>query len=152
LSARGVVADLVPRRSLAAALAEAFPPGRGRVLLPQAALADDVLASGLTAKGWSVDVVEAYRTLPAVPPAEVAAAAAKADAVAFTSSSTVDNYVDAVGSGGVPPVVACIGPVTAATARRRGLDVTVVAEEQSVDGLAAAIASWFSGRGGAERS
>jgi uroporphyrinogen III methyltransferase/synthase len=122
------------------------------VLLPQAAIADDALSSGLGAKGWSVDVVEAYRTLPVVPPPEVAAAAAKADAVAFTSSSTVDNYVDAVGAGEVPPVVACIGPVTAATARRRGLDVSVVADEQSVDGLAAAIASWFSGGGGDQRS
>ncbi|HEX2042048.1 MAG TPA: uroporphyrinogen-III C-methyltransferase [Acidimicrobiales bacterium] len=152
LAARGVVADLVPRRSVASALAEAFPHGSGRVLLPQAAIADDALSSGLGAKGWSVDVVEAYRTLPVVPPPEVAAAAAKADAVAFTSSSTVDNYVDAVGAGEVPPVVACIGPATAATARRRGLDVSVVADEQSVDGLAAAIASWFSGGGGDQRS
>jgi uroporphyrinogen III methyltransferase/synthase len=145
LAARGVVADLVPGRSVAAALAEAFPPGAGRVLLPQAAIADDLLASGLAAKGWSVDVVEAYRTLPATPPPEVAAAAAKADAVAFTSSSTVDNYVDAVGTGGVPPVVACIGPVTAASARSRGLEVSVVAEQQSVEGLVAAISSCFAG-------
>jgi uroporphyrinogen III methyltransferase/synthase len=152
LAARGVVADLVPRRSVASALAEAFPPGPGRVLLPQAAIADDVLSSGLGAKGWSVDVVEAYRTLPVAPLPETAAAAAKADAVAFTSSSTVDNYVDAVGTGGVPPVVACIGPVTAATARRRGLEVSVVAEEQSVEGLAAALTAWFAGRGGDKRS
>ena len=158
LAARGVVADLVPDRAAGRALAEAFPPApppgsrRGRVLLPQAAIADDVLATGLEAKGWAVDVVEAYRTLAATPPAEVVAAAAKADAVAFTSSSTVDNYVDAAGAGAVPGVVACIGPVTAATARRRGLEVSVVAEEQSVDGLVVALASWFSGRGATDRS
>jgi uroporphyrinogen III methyltransferase/synthase len=152
LAGRGVVADLVPPRAVASALAEAFPAGTGRVLLPQAALADDVLSSGLAAKGWSVDVVEAYRTLPVTPLPEVAAAAAKADAVAFTSSSTVENYVDAVGAGGVPPVVACIGPVTAATARRRGLEVTVVADEHSVDGLVAALMSRLSGGPGGERS
>ena len=152
LAARGVVADLVPERSLAQALAQAFPrppeARTSRVLLPQAAIADDALASGLAAKGWSVDVVEAYRTVPAAPAPDVVAAAAKADAVAFTSSSTVDNYVDAVGTSGAPPVVACIGPATAAAARRRGLDVSVVADEQSVDGLVAAIASWFSGPAG----
>ena len=157
LAVRGILADLVPERSLARALAEAFPPaagpgGTGRVLLPQAAIADDSLAAGLAAKGWSVDVVEAYRTVPAAPAPEAAAAAAKADVVAFTSSSTVDNYVDAVGTTGAPPVVACIGPVTAATARRRGLDVGVVAEEQSVEGHLAAIASCFSWPPGPERS
>ena len=156
LAARGVVADLVPGRSTAEGLAEAFPPAvarpageeggrQGRVLLPQAAAADDLLADALAAKGWAVEAVEAYLTLPATPAPEVVAAAAKADAVAFTSSSTVDNYVDAAGTGAVPPVVACIGPVTAATARRRGLDVTVVAGEQSVEGLVAALTSCFSG-------
>jgi uroporphyrinogen III methyltransferase/synthase len=139
LSARGVVADLVPAESVAEALVSAFPPGAGRVLLPQAAAARDVVASGLRAKGWDVTVVEAYSTRPATPSPEALAAAAKADAVAFSSSSTVTNFLDVAGPVGLPPVVACIGPLTAATARQRGVDVTVVATEHTVEGLVAAL-------------
>jgi len=143
LAARGVVVDLLPGRSVAEALVETFPPGSGRarVLLPQGALAREVVATGLAGKGWAVDVVEAYRTVPAAPPAELLAAAAKADAVAFTSASTVANYVAVAGTGAVPPAVVCIGPVTAAAVRRYGLKVTAVAGEASVEGLAAALAS-----------
>jgi energy-coupling factor transporter ATP-binding protein EcfA2 len=61
------------------------------------------------------------------------------DAVTFTSSSTVDNFVAAVGADAVPPVVVCIGPVTADTARRLGLTVTVEADTHTIDGLVAAL-------------
>ena len=147
LAARGVAADLVPERALAEALVAAFPgpAPSGRVLVPQGALARDAVAEGLTAAGWSVDVVEAYRTVPATPTADVLAAAAKADAIAFTSGSTVESYLDAAGAPAVPPVVACIGPVTAATARERGLDVTVVAGEATVDSLVQALVDVLAG-------
>jgi uroporphyrinogen III methyltransferase/synthase len=137
LAARGIVADLVPASAVAEALVEAFPAGAGRVLLPQAAAARPVLAEGLRAKGWTIDVVEAYRTVPARPSDEALAAAAKADAIAFTSSSTVTSWL-ALGAP-LPPVVACIGPVTAATAAEHGVPVTVVATEHTVDGLVDAL-------------
>lgn len=141
----GVVADLVPDRFVAEGLVEAFPAGTGRVLLPQAAAARDVLVDGLRAKGWDVDVVEAYRTERVQPDDATAAAARKADAVTFTSSSTVRNYVDSVGVDDVPPVVACIGPVTAETARQLGLRVDVVAEVSTVDGLVEALVTALAG-------
>jgi len=137
LAARGVIADLVPASAVAEALVEAFPAGAGRVLLPQAAAARPVLADGLRAKGWTVEVVEAYRTVPARPTDDALAAAAKADAIAFTSSSTVTSWL-ALGAT-LPPVVACIGPVTAATAATHGVPVTVVATEHTVDGLVNAL-------------
>ena len=147
LAQRGVVADLVPDRAIAEALVEAFPDASrcpaGRVLAPQAAAARPDLVRGLEAKGWGVDVVEAYRTMPADLSPEALAAAATADAVAFTSASTVDHYVDAVGAAAVPAVVACIGPVTADAARARGLAVSVVAAEASVDALVEALADCF---------
>ncbi|MFN2504499.1 MAG: uroporphyrinogen-III C-methyltransferase [Acidimicrobiales bacterium] len=169
LAVRGVVADLVPERSVAEGLLEAFPAGLsprsegrsglsprsegrsglsprsegrsgpGRVLLPQAAAARPVVADGLRARGWTVEVVEAYRTHPSVPPPDLLAAAAKADAIAFTSASTVDNYLDAAGPDSVPPVVVCIGPVTAETARERGLSVAAVAGHHTLDGLVDAL-------------
>ena len=143
--ARGanVVADLVPERFVAESLLEAFPAplpgGRGRVLLARAEVARDVLPDGLRARGWAVDVVDAYRTVAAESTPEQRAATAGADVITFTSSSTVDRYLDAVGADAVPPIVACIGPVTAETARRRGLAVDVVASEHTIPGLVAAL-------------
>jgi uroporphyrinogen III methyltransferase/synthase len=134
-----VVADLVPQEFVAEALLAAFPDGPGRILLPQAAGARDVLSSGLRDKGWDVDVVEAYRTEPVPIPPSLAEAARQADAIAFTSSSAVTSYLEAAGRDAIPPVVACIGPVTAATARRLGLDVTAEAVTHDLDGLVAAL-------------
>lgn len=141
LASAGVLADLLPPESVGEALVDEIPAGRGRVLVPQAAAARAVVVDGVRAKGWAVDVVEAYCTRPVEPPPEVLAAAAKADAIAFTSSSTVTNYVDAAGVTAVPSVVACIGPVTADTARERGLEVTVVASPHTLDGLVDALTS-----------
>ena len=59
--------------------------------------------------------------------------------ITFTSSSTVTNFLDAAGADALPPVVAAIGPVTAATARDAGIAVDIVASEHSIDGLVDAI-------------
>ncbi len=155
LSARSLVADLVPSRSVAEALLEAWPPAfpdrwndpvarsepRPAVLLPRAAVARDVLPTGLAAAGWEVDVVEAYRTEPERWSADAVRAVAAADAICFTSASTVDNFVAAAGLAAAPPVVACIGPVTAARAHEVGLSVAVVADPHTIDGLVEALAS-----------
>jgi len=155
LAGAGIVADLVPDRSLAEGLVEAFPDpdadagevtGSRRVLLPQAAGARPVLADGLAAKGWTVEVVHAYRTVPAIPVPEVLTAAGKADAIAFTSASTVAAYLAAAGPAAVPPVVACIGPVTAAAAAVEGLTVAVTATDHTLDGLVAAIVNVLAAR------
>jgi uroporphyrinogen III methyltransferase/synthase len=135
----GLQADLVPGQFVAEAVVDAFPPGPGRVLLPRAAVARDALPAGLAAKGWTVDVVEAYRTVVARPTPAALAAASAADAVTFTSSSTVTNYLETAGTGTVPPVVVCIGPITADTARAAGLQVSVVANEHTIDGLVEAL-------------
>jgi uroporphyrinogen III methyltransferase/synthase len=150
LRAYRVVADLVPTSFRAEGLAAAFPsapppPAPSRVLLPQAGGARPELRAELSRRGWDVDAVEAYRTVPQkVEPALLAAAGA-ADAVCFASSSAVDSYLDQAGTAPLPPVVACIGPVTAATARSRGLQVHAEASEHTLDGLIAALVSTLSG-------
>jgi len=136
LRAGNVVADLVPERFVAEGLLEVFPDppaGGGRVLIARAAEARDVLPEGLRSRGWEVDVVEAYRTVRGEPTDDELAAVAAADVVTFTSSSTVRNFLAV--SDVVPPVVACIGPVTADTARELGLTVDVEAAEHTIDGL-----------------
>ena len=143
LAAAGVRADLVPERFVAESLLDAFPDGPGRVLLPRAAVARDALPAGLAERGWAVDVIEAYRTAVGRPAPEALAAAAGAHAVTFTSSSTVTNYLAVAGDVPVPPVVACIGPVTADTARAAGLTVDVVATEHTVKGLVQSLVDMF---------
>ncbi len=145
LAGSGIVADVVPAKYVAEALLEAIPwpgPEGGRVLLARAAVARDVLPDGLRERGWQVDVVDAYRTVPARVTDDERAAVASADVVTFTSSSTVQRFVEAFGAEAVPPAVACIGPVTAATARQLGLRVDVEAEVHTVEGLVDALATW----------
>ena len=144
-----IVADLVPDRQDADALLEAFPdpPAAGAgVLLPRAAEGREVLPLGLAAAGWDVDLVEAYRTVrePAGP--ETLSAVSGADAICFTSSSTVTGFLEACGPGAVPPVVVCIGPATAETARDAGITVDAVASPHTVEGLVSALVGALAGR------
>lgn len=144
LSAANLVADLVPDRFVAESLLAAFPPPPGdrpgRVLLARAAVARDVLPDGLRAAGWEVDVAEAYRTTPAALTEDQRALVATADAITFTSASTVERFVEALGASAMPPVVACIGPVTADAAHAHGIAVDVVAEVHTIPGLVDALA------------
>ena len=87
-------------------------------------------------------MVDAYRTIPASVSQEQRAAVAEADIVTFTSSSTVQRFVDAFGADAAPYVVACIGPITAGTARDLGLVVDVEADVHTVGGLVAALIAW----------
>jgi uroporphyrinogen-III synthase len=142
LAAHGIRPALVPDRFVAEGLLEVFPPppaeGGDRVLVAQAEAARPVLVEGLRAAGWEVTAVVAYRTVPVVPPPEKMAAAASADAMLFTSGSTVDAFVKAAGTDAVARCVVVIGPVTAQAAERHGLEVATVAFPHSLEGLVAA--------------
>ena len=142
----GAGVSLLPERFVAESLVEAFPrpdghDGAGRVLVVRAEVARDALPAGLAAKGWSVDVVAAYRTEPRVLAAAERAAVAGCDTVILTSPSVVEAFCDQPEPLPVPTTVAAIGPVTAAAARRRGLPVHVEAAEHTVEGLVAALAA-----------
>ena len=151
LEARGLRPDLVPERFVAESLLEAFPdPGASgeRVLLARAQQARDVLPEGLGARGYVVDVLAVYRTVPAEPDPSVVEQirAGKVDALTFTSSSTVTNFVDAVGEiTGPQPRDVSIGPVTSATARDRGLQVGAEADPHTIDGLVEAVRAALGG-------
>lgn len=145
LAVRGLRADLVPERmttaGLAAAMVAAGPPGRA--LLPRADLATPALADGLLGAGWTVDEVEAYRTVPAgALPTGVRDRVLRGgvDVVAMASSSTARNLVALLGERPPPSVrVASIGPVTSAACAELGLRVDVEADPHDVDGLVAAV-------------
>jgi uroporphyrinogen III methyltransferase/synthase len=136
-----------------AVLAEIGPVEGQRVLLPRADLARPALAEGLRRAGATVDEVVAYRTVrPSEGDAEGvrrALAEGEIDVLTFTSSSTVRNLLTALDP--VPPlpdgtIVACIGPITAQTAREAGLPVHVVAPEHTIEGLVRALVEYVEGR------
>jgi uroporphyrinogen-III synthase len=144
----GIPIDLALDSGTGADLARAVPPPvGGPVLLPAAELAGPALADGLTSVGWQVERVTAYRTVTPTPDPVVLDAVTGADAVLFTSASTVDRFVEVVGPPGPGVAVVCIGAVTADRARRRGLEVTAVADHHSDDGLVRALVEvWPPGR------
>ena len=145
-AAVGLTVRLVPDRSVAEGLMDAFPspdpqPGRGGGLavLARAAVARTVLPDGLRAAGWEVLDVAAYRNVAARLNDDQRRAVAASDGVVFTSSSTVKRLAAEVGADAVPPLVASIGPATSATAVEHGLEVTVEASEHTIDGVVAAL-------------
>ena len=145
---RGLVPDLMPERYVAEGLLEVFPdvpPGGGRVLVARAAVARDLLPDALAERGWTVEVVEAYRTVPAVWSDDRRESVSSADAIAFASSSAVRNFAAAVAPDDRPPVALAIGPITAATATECGFREVVEADEHTVDGLVAAACAWARG-------
>jgi uroporphyrinogen III methyltransferase/synthase len=141
LERHGIVADLVPERFVAESLVDAFARDEGRVLVPRAETARDVLVSGLEGKGYTVDVLDVYRTVAATPDPETVARVRRGDvdAITFTSSSTVTNFVDVVGIPEPQPTVISIGPITTAQATELGLRVDAEADPHTIEGLVGAL-------------
>ena len=140
-----VKVDLMGKEYVAEGLLEAFAAhdlqGK-RVLLPRAAVARDLVPVELARRGARIDVVDAYRT---VPPEDLAGRvrdvfARRPDCITFTSSSTVQNFVEAGGASLLEGVqVASIGPITTQTARDLGVAVTTQAHPFTVEGLVEAV-------------
>jgi len=141
LAKYGLKADLVPNRHVGEGLVEEFPVAEsgGRVLIPRAAVARDVVPDGLVEAGWNVDVVEAYQTIAASIDSDSAELVRGATAICFTSSSTAANYVAAFGAESLPPVVVAIGPITAAELKSHGVAVNSVADPHTLDNLVLAL-------------
>lgn len=148
LEARGIHCEFIPDKYVAEAIVTKIGNVNGqRILLPRADIARETLAIELANRGAVVHEIAVYRTLPVAPdPDGLAELRRGVDAITFTSSSTVRNFVALVGQDSISPypVVACIGPITAQTARQAGLPVQVMAREYTTDGLVAALDHYFS--------
>lgn len=115
-----------------------------RFLLLRADIARRTLRDQLVAAGAFVAEIPVYRTVRGAPSAEAyAQLRGGVDILTFTSSSTVRFFFDLLGdeahSIASAAAVACIGPVTAQTAREMGLTVSCIAGEYTVPGLLAAL-------------
>lgn len=129
-------------------------PAGSSVLLPRAAEARDVLPEGLRSRGIEVEVVPAYRTVPAGAGYRAAVQelleSGRIHVITFTSSSSVRNFTSLFTGKDVQEllgesVVACIGPVTAETASSLGMRVDIVAREYTIDGLLESIVGEVAG-------
>ena len=148
LLACGLRADFVPQEYIAERILDGLGQVAGqRILLLRAELARPALAERLAASGARVDEIPVYQTLePAADPAGLAALRGGVDGITFTSSSTVRNFVSLAGLEIGAAKVACIGPITAGTARELGLPVHVTAREYTIPGLVQALKEYFNGQ------
>jgi len=160
----GIEPDLVPDEYRAEAIVASMKASGiegKKILLPRAAQARAVLPRELRKMGARVDVVEAYRTVK--PKQDVKRVRdllekKRIHMVTFTSSSTVHNFVamfeeesETLQQWMAHVRVACIGPITAATATEKGFSVDVVPDEYTIDRLLRRILAYY-GAGGRHRS
>lgn len=122
-TSEGVLRELIERIGGQSILREL------KILIPRAKVAREVLPSRLRDLGAHVDVVETYQTvLPQITRSSLKKLfeETRIDVITFTSSSTVSNLATLLELADLSDVVkstlvACIGPVTAETARKFGL-------------------------------
>jgi len=142
LMEKGMEVHYTPKEFVAEAILKGFEKSvlKGkRILLARAKEARDVLPEGLKKMGAKVDVVEVYRTR-------------KVDAITFTSSSTVNHFVELLKKEDLQKllnhvVIACIGPITARTAKNWRMRVQIQPKEYTIPALTQAIAQHFSRKG-----
>lgn len=143
LADAGIAADFVPDAQSAAGLVAEWPgagEGReaapGRVLLPHSDLAHTTVAEGLRARGYDVDPVVAYRTLPAPLTAEAsrALAAGRIRAVLLTSGSAGRAVADELRAHPEAAIVS-IGAQTTADLRAAGLPVAAESQQPTAESL-----------------
>jgi uroporphyrinogen III methyltransferase / synthase len=153
----GIKPDLVPDEYRAEAVVEglkAYATQGMRILIPRAEKAREILPEELRRMGAVVDVVQAYRTVkPDHHTGRVVEMLKQGsiDMVTFTSSSTVTNFVEMFEEDAqqlqkwmAHAAVACIGPITAQTAKENGFAVSLVPSQYTIESLTEGIVDYFS--------
>ena len=148
----GLRVEFTPSRYTVSSLAAELPGTLegGRILLPGRREVNPALREGLERRGAQLTAWPVYEIVtpePRVPLEETARPAL--DIVTLTSSSAARGFVDLGGARAAgEAIIACIGPPTAETARKLGLNVGIVAEEHTISGLVAAIIGYREGKSG----
>jgi uroporphyrinogen III methyltransferase/synthase len=144
----------MPKEYIAEALLKGFekrPVEGKRILLARAKKARDILPKGLKSMGAKVDVVEAYRTVKpkgGTKKLRELLAGGNIDIITFTSSSTVNHFAELLKKEDLKILlkgvaIACIGPVTARTAKGWGIKVQIQPRQYTIPGLTQAIVEYF---------
>ncbi len=144
----GFEAEVVPEKFVAEevfrSIADRGDVSGKRFLLPRADIAREALPELLRAAGGIVDVVVAYRTVPAEEEMRRASSLVErgeVDMVTFTSASTARSFFAKLDPRAVEgrAVAASIGPITSNALRGLGVRPAVEAERFTTDGLVEAI-------------
>lgn len=150
LTRRGLKVEVVPEEyraeGIISALLSLSKPGQW-VLLPRARGARTILPDELKKAGRHVNEVFLYEAITSLSVSQKTLENIKQglmDYLTFTSSSTVHNFVKIVGRENIARInhntkVACIGPITADTARQYGFTVDIHASEYTIQGLVEAL-------------
>ena len=150
----GLACDILPETYRAESVAAAFQNQdvkAKKILLPRAQEARAVLPETLSALGAQVDEITVYRTQIAqdnVATLLDGLASQNIDWITFTSSSTVKNFKQLIPASDFPKLlenvkIACIGPITADTAKDLGFNVDVMAETYTIPGLVEALIDYY---------
>ncbi|WP_026293838.1 uroporphyrinogen-III C-methyltransferase [Saccharibacillus kuerlensis] len=160
LRARGIRSEAPPEQfdaeGMIAAYGEHLLAGQ-RALLPRGDLARGWLPETLRSRGLNVTELDTYETILTGEDDEELLDLlqdGKIHAVTFTSSSTVRNLLTVLKRMGEENAVellnrtaiACIGPQTAKTAQEAGLNVELMAEEATIEGLIRVLCDWKTGK------
>ncbi len=141
--------DLLPDKFVAEGLIKAFKKvdvENQTILWVKAESAREVIANELTGMGAIVDEAIAYRTVPETAENSDAFARFKdegADVITFTSSSTVEHFLDLKLPLPDKIKIASIGPITSQTLKQHQLRVDIEATEHTIPGLVSAIERYF---------
>jgi uroporphyrinogen-III synthase len=149
----GWTVDVVPEEYTSAGLVAALREdvGGASVEVARSDHGSDVLLDGLREAGAEVHETVLYRLVrpEGAGQSTVMAAGGELDAVCFTSSLTVENFLEAAAERGVREeavaglndgvVVGAIGPPTRETAESHGIEVDVVPEHADFEELACAV-------------
>lgn len=150
----GIISDILPKTYRAESVVEAFADveikGK-KVLLPRAKKARTILPEELYKMGALVDEVVAYETVLCDEGKEQLISLLEEneiDAVTFTSSSTVSNFMSLLDSRDKKALLenvtlASIGPITSDTSRELGFDPDIEAQEYTISGLTDALLDHF---------
>ena len=154
LQEKGVRVSYQPKEFIAEGILSGFKKmelkGK-RILLARAKKARDILPKGLRKLGAKVDAVEAYRTVKPRGGSKALKqllADGKFNAITFTSSSTVNHFVDLLKKEDLKKLlkgitIASIGPVTTQTAKKSGMRVRIQPEQYTIPSLTQAIAKYL---------
>jgi uroporphyrinogen III methyltransferase/synthase len=152
-----IISDILPRTYRAESVVDAFSSidmqGK-KVLLPRAKVARTILPEELTKMGSVVEEVTAYETVLSDDGKETLISMLtdkEIDAVTFTSSSTVSNFMSLLESRDATDLlkevtIASIGPVTSDTARSLGIEPDLEADPYTIPGLVDALLTYYEER------
>ncbi|MDK2824092.1 MAG: uroporphyrinogen methyltransferase / synthase [Clostridia bacterium] len=154
LEEKGLLVDFVPEEFRAEAIIDGLKntlKAGQKVLLPRADLARPILVESLKELKLNVEEVIAYRTvLDSDNNKELLEKLINKEihVITFTSSSTVKNFLKLLGEADIKNLlngitIACIGPITAETAQKSGLNVDIIAQKYTIEGLVDALTNYF---------